>query len=186
MMANAETRVIFTGEEIYDEEIGIFVMPSKENGLMAVTSSFYNYAFVLPYEENWIFERDYFYYLLGNNGNKNIFINIFMKDSKTDKEYLDEMKKSLIDNKNQTGVEKADIIYIDGTPVLVTAVDVETVTKENILSGIKQKNFFVTKTNDKARYTIHFSEILDSGEEGDFDEHLEIVAKSFEVHFSRN
>lgn len=185
MSVNAESRVIFTGEEIYDEDIGIFVMPAKEEGFMAVTSPFYNYAFVLPYEENWVFEQDYFYYLLANNGNKNISINIFMKDSKTDRAYLEEMKKRLVDNKNKTGVEKADIIYVANTPVLVTTVDVEVITNDKAFSGIKQKNFFITKTDDKGRYTIHFSAVLDSGEEGNFDEYLEIVARSFEVDFSR-
>lgn len=90
-----------------------------------------------------------------------------------------------MDNKNKTGVEKADIIYVANTPVLVTTVDVEVITNDKAFSGIKQKNFFITKTDDKGRYTIHFSAVLDSGEEGNFDEYLEIVARSFEVDFSR-
>jgi len=181
IIVNAENKVIFTGEEIYNEEIGIFVMPSKENGLMAITSPYYNYAFILPYEENWTFEQDDFYYLFGNNGYKNISISIFLKDIKTDKEYLGEMKKRLIDNKNLSGVEMADIIYIDETPVLVTTVDVASMV--TVFNGLKQKNFFITKTNDMARYTIHFSAILDNGEQEDFDEYLEVVARSFEVDF---
>ena len=38
MSVNAESRVIFTGEEIYDEDIGIFVMPAKK--AYGVTSPF--------------------------------------------------------------------------------------------------------------------------------------------------
>lgn len=174
-------KLTYSGGTVTDENIGIMVMSDEAKQNMAITSPYYHYAFIIPYSENWVFEKNEQYYLFGNNKNKNISINIYQADNKPDQEYLALMKQNLLENKDQTGTETADFSAVNGVTALITSVDAGKATKREEFKGIIQQNLFITKTNVNSRIVLHFSIINDT--QSEIEQYINCLTRSFLANF---
>jgi hypothetical protein len=100
-----------------------------------------------------------------------------------DEEYLESMKQNLLSNKENNGIETADFTNSNGILVLKTIVDCGKVMKTEEFNGVKQQNLFITKTNKKARYVLHFSMIMNDNNQPEYEQYLKHLTKSFKVDF---
>lgn len=180
------------GKPVLDKELCIMLMSDDDNKYLITTNPCSHFAFILPYDRNWTFSKNGRYALYGNNGNKNISIDIINNSNKNDIDYLETRKKNFENNSAVFGVEKAKVIKKYSIPVLKTEVNIEKVMKnlgkDFPSKDYKQYNYFVTKANDKTRYVLHFSIIVSGNRNDDFNEshYLKTITKSFDVNFQRD
>lgn len=183
----AERTLRFTGKTVQEEAGGITILGRKDRGLLAVTSTRFHYALILPYAENWVFTLDDSSLLRGNSGLVNLTLSAFETDKKP-AQFLEGYKKRLEQSERVKGVEKSEIITVNNEPVFRNVVDGEIVGGSAEFRGVKIVHFFGAKRRDSVIYLLHLSRVVPPKERESFKEKtfLDMVTAGFQVDFMKD
>lgn len=181
-------KIKFKEKTVMDEDTGTTITTDENKSIMAISSLKYHFVIILPYYNNWEVEVDGKQYILfAHHERMNVSLDIFQNKHKKKSKYLKEFKKRLLKNKKKLGIEELKIIKHRKDSILVTVVDVYTLTNNEDFKGIKQINYFSTKSYRDERFSLHISIIqTDPKIELNNKEILDFITVGFNIDFERN
>lgn len=147
----------FNGSFIFDEESGISIIPAVNKEVIVITSLNYHYAIILPYALNWEVTFNDKYVLLADNKTLNVTLELLKNNGQTPEDYLKNLLQMYLDNKEKYFTIEAVVYKYNSEYILATAVDAKSLMNDDRYEGIKQVNYFATKTYNNERFDLHLS-----------------------------
>ncbi len=157
LFSNNFKSIFFRGIFFYDEESSISVIPSENKEVIVIANLNYHYALILPYAENWEIILDDKYVLNANNKSINIYLELLKNDGKTSKEYLENLVKPFLDDKEKLGIIDAEVFNYNNELILAIVVDLELINDDAKYRGIKQVNYYTSKTFKDERFKLYLT-----------------------------
>lgn len=180
-----QKKYIFKDQTIIDEKTGITIMTNETKDLIIVTNYILQYAIIFPYNNQWEFDINDKYAIIGNCGTINISLQIHENNNKTTEEFMSDLMKIYTENKSKYGVIDAKLIKYNKDLVLQTVVDPTIIYKDDTFKNVKQINYYSTKTFNNLRYEYHSSVIVDNDKKINEKDFLNFATKGFFIDFGR-
>lgn len=180
-----QKKYIFKDQTIIDEKTGITIMTNETKDLIIVTNYILQYAIIFPYNNQWEFDINDKYAIIGNCGTINISLQIHENNNKTTEEFLSDLMKIYTENKSKCGVIDAKLIQYNKDLVLRTVVDPTIIYKDDTFKNVKQINYYSTKTFNNIRYVYHSSVIVDNDKKINEEDFLNFATRGFFIDFGR-
>lgn len=180
-----QKKYIFKDQTIIDEKTGITIMTNETKDLIIVTNYILQYAIIFPYNNQWEFDINDKYAIIGNCGTINISLQIHENNNKTTEEFLSDLMKIYTENKSKCGVIDAKLIKYNKDVVLRTVVDPTIIYKDDTFKNVKHINCYSTKTFNNIRYVHHSSVIVDNDKKINEEDFLNFATRGFFIDFGR-
>jgi len=171
---------------VFDDVTGTTVMVDGKKHNMIITNLKYHFAIVLPYFDDYKIQIDEQNYILLVNGSKlNLSLEIFKNEGEDTKVYLNNLDNFYKSNKAKYGIETTKLSKYANDYILTTLADVSLIMKNNSFKGIKQVNYYTTKTYENERFKLHLSIISKDKMNLDDTAMFDYITKGFNVDFER-
>ena len=155
--ASASGPIRFHGQMITGANGDFQITPMGKNDAVVYVDMKRHFSVVLPYSEEWVFDRDSPDRVTAHAGMLNLSVEMFPNTSASDRAYLEAVASSLLASKDVNGTVTAKIQDAAGQPVVAVLADAEIVTKDPRFRGIKHYSFFATRVMGGIRFKYHLS-----------------------------
>jgi hypothetical protein len=179
---SASEPIRFHGQKITGADGDFQITPMGKNDAVVYVDLKRHFSVVLPYSEEWVFDRDSPDRVAAHAGTLNLSVEMFPNTSDNDRAYLESVASALLASKDVNGTTTAKVQDAAGQPVIGVIADAEIVTKDSRFRGIKQYSFIATRVSEGIRFKYHLS-ILDQEAKGtkSASSLLQYVVKGFMV-----
>ena len=176
--------VQYRGTDVTDSATGLIVQGDEKKALIVVTNDKDHYALLLPYSTRWKFSVEQGRRLRGNGGLFNVTLTIEASDISPDAQ-MKYVRTWATSDKNPLPPDKAELLSVNGEPVLRTEINAERVDKA--FKGTRHINYYSAKSWKGTLYTLHISEVIPPEDAKKYSENRmrSYVTKGWSVDFMR-
>jgi hypothetical protein len=163
--ASASEPIRFHGQKITGADGDFQITPMGKKDAVVYVDLKRRFSVVLPYSEDWVFDRDSPDRVTAHAGTLNLSVEMFPNTSDNDRAYLEAVASALLASKDVNGTTAAKVQDAAGQPVIAIIADAEIVAKDPRFRGIKQYGFIASRVSDGVRFKYHLS-VLDQDAKG--------------------
>lgn len=180
--SSEKASILFNGETIVNEAIGLTVFRNEGSDHIAVTNRVFNYSLYLPYSENWEFLNVYNYCFFAINEDIKISIQRRDREYERDKEFLKSLLGLLMKNADEDGIISIEFLaHEEDILILESVVDISLLTDSKKYIDLEEYNYWLTKSIDEYQYLLHFSIVESDRSQERIDDYLSLMIDSFMV-----